>query len=78
MKSNKSEDKAMLSSDDLSSQRFYHGTKTDLKPGDLIGPGYNSNYGKRKKASYVIWQPPWMRLPGAPNLPLVKDPAEFI
>ena len=43
----------MLSSDDLSSQRFYHGTKTDLKPGDLIGPGYNSNYGKRKKASYV-------------------------
>ena len=21
-------------------QRFYHGTKTDLKPGDLIEPGY--------------------------------------
>ena len=35
------------------SQRFYHGTKASLKPGDLIEPGFNSNYGKRKKASYV-------------------------
>ena len=34
-------------------QRFYHGTRADLKPGDLIGPGYTSNYGKRKKANYV-------------------------
>ena len=40
-------------SDELNSQRFYHGTKTDLKQGDLIEPGYNSNYGKRKKAAYV-------------------------
>ena len=39
--------------DDLDSQRFYHGTKADLKPGEMIGPGYNSNYGKRKKAAYV-------------------------
>ena len=37
----------MAAIDDLSSQRFYHGTKTDLKPGDLIEPGYHSNYGKR-------------------------------
>ena len=37
----------------MSSQRFYHGTKADLKPGDLIAPGYSSNYGKRKKAAYV-------------------------
>ena len=36
-----------------SAQRLYHGTKVDLKPGDLIAPGYNSNYGKRKKASFV-------------------------
>ena len=43
----------MAAIDDLSSQRFYHGTKADLKPGDLIGPGYNSNYGKRNKAAYV-------------------------
>ena len=43
----------MAAIDDLSSQRFYHGTKADLKPGDLIEPGYNSNFGKRKKAAYV-------------------------
>jgi hypothetical protein len=39
--------------DDLNSQRFYHGTKADLKPGDQITPGYNSNFGSRKKAGYV-------------------------
>lgn len=43
----------MATIDDLHSQRFYHGTKADLQPGDLIEPGYNSNYGKRKKAAYV-------------------------
>lgn len=32
---------------------LYHGTRADLKPGDLIEPGYSSNYGKRTKASYV-------------------------
>jgi hypothetical protein len=43
----------MPSIDDVNSERFYHGTKADLKPGDLIGPGYQSNYGTRKKAAYV-------------------------
>ena len=38
---------------DLSSLCFYHGTKADLKQGDLIEPGFNSNYGKRKNALYV-------------------------
>ena len=38
---------------DLSSQRLYHGTKADLKRGDLIEPGYTANFGKRKKANYV-------------------------
>lgn len=32
---------------------YYHGTKADLKVGDLIKPGYASNYGKRKHAAYV-------------------------
>ena len=35
--------------------KFYHGTRADLKPRELIGPGYNSNYGTRKKASYVYF-----------------------
>src|SRR6476659_4719711 len=34
-------------------KRFYHGTRADLKPGDLIAVGYGSNYGKRKQASWV-------------------------
>ena len=37
----------------MSSTQYYHGTKADLKQGDLIEPGYNSNYGSRKKASYI-------------------------
>ena len=32
---------------------FYHGTKADLKPGDLLEPGRSSNYGEGKKANYV-------------------------
>src|SRR5665647_3337258 len=32
---------------------FYHGTKTDLKAGDLLEPGYSSNYGERRTANYV-------------------------
>ncbi|HLA64551.1 MAG TPA: NAD(+)--rifampin ADP-ribosyltransferase [Rhodothermales bacterium] len=41
--------------DDPGAEVFYHGTKADLKPGDLIGPGYSSNYGTRKKAAYVYF-----------------------
>jgi rifampin ADP-ribosylating transferase len=32
---------------------FFHGTKADLQPGDLLAPGYSSNYGGRKKAGFV-------------------------
>ena len=32
---------------------LYHGTRADLKPGDLIEPGYKSNYGTRRKANHV-------------------------
>lgn len=53
MKTNKSEDKSIGSTNDIGSLTFYHGTKTNLTQGDLIEPGFNSNYGKRKKASYV-------------------------
>jgi len=35
------------------SQTYYHGTKADLKVGDLIEPGNASNYGKRKQARFV-------------------------
>ena len=32
---------------------LYHGTRADLRPGDLIAPGYSSNYGNRRKANFV-------------------------
>jgi hypothetical protein len=32
---------------------FYHGTKADLRPGDLLQPGYNSNFGAGTKANYI-------------------------
>jgi rifampin ADP-ribosylating transferase len=36
-----------------SAPRFFHGTKADLKPGDLIEAGRASNYGKRRNAAWV-------------------------
>lgn len=32
---------------------FYHGTKADLKVGDLIERGFSSNYGSRRQANFV-------------------------
>ena len=34
---------------------YYHGTRADLRSGDLIGPGYASNYGRRRKANHVYF-----------------------
>ena len=39
----------MNSTDDL----LYHGTRANFMPGELIEPGFKSNYGKRKIATYV-------------------------
>lgn len=38
---------------DPDQERYYHGTRADLKPGDLIEAGYTSNYGSRRKANHV-------------------------
>ena len=35
--------------------QYYHGTKADLKQGDLIQPGFSSNYGKQNKAKYIYF-----------------------
>lgn len=39
--------------DRLGVQRYLHGTKADLKPGDLIEAGRASNYGDRSRAAFV-------------------------
>ncbi len=44
----------MAAGDDAITGPFYHGTKADLKPGDLIAPGYRSNYGTTERTS------PWV------------------
>ena len=35
---------------------FYHGTKADLKPGDVLRPGYRSpNFGERRTAPNYVY-----------------------
>lgn len=34
-------------------QTYFHGTKADLKIGDLIETGINSNYGQNNKAKFI-------------------------
>jgi hypothetical protein len=53
MEPNSSQQEVQEPTSDHSTQQFYHGTKTSLKLGDLISPGFNSNYGKQKQAAYV-------------------------
>lgn len=43
----------MASANEPVSLQYYHGTKADLKTGDLIEIGFSSNYGKRNKAKYI-------------------------
>ena len=35
-------------------QTYFHGTRADLKIGDFITAGYNSNFGQRKNAKYIF------------------------
>ena len=34
-------------------QTYFHGTKANLKPGDFIETGINSNYGQKNTAKYI-------------------------
>jgi rifampin ADP-ribosylating transferase len=43
----------MAASNTLMPQRYYHGTKADLKIGEWIEPGFRSNFGRRKRAAFV-------------------------
>jgi hypothetical protein len=48
-------DKSKETADDQTKETFYHGTKANLKQGNLIEIGFNSNYGQQKKAKYVYF-----------------------
>ncbi len=60
---------------------YYHGTRADLRPGDLIAAGHASNYGARKSASWVyltgtldaaIWGAELARGPGRERIYIVE------
>lgn len=53
MKKNKSAGKSNETGQSPFSQTFFHGTKADLKIGDLVQAGLNSNYGQKAKAKYI-------------------------
>ncbi|SRR6266496_1386563 len=53
MEKNKSENNSNEPCPSPFSQTFLHGTKADLKIGDFIEIGLNSNYGQKKKAKYI-------------------------
>ena len=54
MKQNKIEQKLSGQVATPFGQTYLHGTKADLKVGELIEGGFNSNYGQRKNAKYIF------------------------
>ncbi|HEY5461794.1 MAG TPA: NAD(+)--rifampin ADP-ribosyltransferase [Hanamia sp.] len=53
MEKNKTENKSNETIQSPFAQAFFHGTKADLKIGEFIKVGLNSNYGQRKNAKYI-------------------------
>jgi rifampin ADP-ribosylating transferase len=53
MEINKSVNEPSISGQTPFSQTFFHGTKADLKIGDFIETGLNSNYGQLEKTKYI-------------------------
>ncbi|MGK2864376.1 MAG: NAD(+)--rifampin ADP-ribosyltransferase [Chitinophagaceae bacterium] len=54
MEKNKDEYKLNVQSPTPFSQTYFHGTRAEIKKGDLIEVGFNSNYGQRKNARYIF------------------------
>lgn len=54
MEQNKSEDKSSGQVSTPFVQTYFHGTRADLKVGDLIKVGFNSNFGQKKNAKYIF------------------------
>ncbi|RPI13882.1 MAG: NAD(+)--rifampin ADP-ribosyltransferase [Ignavibacteriae bacterium] len=53
MEKSKNENKPNMPAQTAFSQTYFHGTKADLKIGDFIETGINSNYGQNNKAKYI-------------------------
>jgi hypothetical protein len=64
---------------------FYHGTRADLRVGDLLAPGFRSNYGERKLSwiyfsgtlDAAIWGCELARGEGRERIYVVEPTGEF-
>ena len=65
---------------------YYHGTRADLKVGDLLGPGFDSNY-REHKLSWIyfsstldaaIWGCELARGEGRERIYIVEPTGEFV
>src|SRR5512145_2888942 len=54
MEQNKNEQKPGGQGSTPFTQTYFHGTRADLKVGDPIEVGFNSNYGQNKQAKYIF------------------------
>jgi rifampin ADP-ribosyltransferase len=67
-------------------RRFYHGTRADLEPGDLIRPGYASNYTERRSPwvyfsetlDAAIWGAELAKGPGPGHIYVVESTGPFM
>ena len=66
---------------------YYHGTRADLKTGDLLSPGYNSNFGQGKPASWIyfaatldaaVWGAELAAGEGRQRIYIVEPTGEFV
>lgn len=66
---------------------YYHGTRADLKTGELLSPGYVSNFGQRKAASWIyfaatldaaIWGAELATGEGRQRIYIVEPVGEFV
>ncbi|MES2380926.1 MAG: NAD(+)--rifampin ADP-ribosyltransferase [Bacteroidota bacterium] len=54
MEQNKDDNKLNKPNPTPFAQTYFHGTKADLKVGDFIAVGFNSNFGQRVNAKYIF------------------------
>lgn len=54
---------------------FFHGTRADLRPGDLLTPGWGSNYGSGRRANHIYLTASREGAPLAAELALGDGPA---
>jgi len=54
MGQNKNEQKLRAQGATPFAQTYFHGTRADLRVGDMIEVGFNSNFGQKKNAKYIF------------------------